>query len=48
MMKQPNMPKPETLAKNPLLCPTCGASRDIHGFSAGRILARCRTCDAQR
>ena len=48
MMEKSNTPRPGTLAKNPLLCPTCGASRDIYGFSAGRILARCRTCDTQR
>ena len=47
-MKKPNPPKAETLAKNPLICPTCGASRDVLGSSGGKLLAWCRNCEGDR
>ena len=37
-------PKPDTTAKNSLICPTCGASRDFYGFGRGQIEARCKNC----
>ena len=43
-MKKSNKPQAETVAKNPLICPTCGASRDL-ATAGGGLIAICRNCD---
>ena len=47
MTKKPDTPKPETVKKNPLICPICGTSRDI-GSAGVRIIFHCPNCEGKR